>query len=161
VELNLKSLIGKLDDTCRQALEAAAGLALSRTNYDIEIEHWFNRLLERQTSDVAVIASHFDVDAGRLAQDVNRQIDGFKTGNGRSPAIAPNLVKLIREAWLVGSLEYGSSLIRSGHLLLALLTTIPAFVACSLEINVVFTLEKILLAPCSMASLKAKASAWA
>ncbi|MFC0206667.1 type VI secretion system ATPase TssH [Novosphingobium soli] len=123
MELNLKSLIGKLDDTCRQALEAAAGLALSRTNYDIEVEHWLNRLLDRQTSDIAVIANHFEVDAGRLVQDINRQIDGFKTGNGRSPAIAPNLVKLVREAWLVGSLEYGSSVVRSGHLLLALLTS--------------------------------------
>ncbi|WP_330703163.1 type VI secretion system ATPase TssH [Novosphingobium resinovorum] len=121
MELNLKSLIGKLDDTCRQSLEAAAGLALSRTNYDVEVEHWLNRLLEKQTSDLAVIASHFEVDLGRLAQDINRQIDGFKTGNGRTPAIAPNLVKLIREAWLVGSLEYGSGLVRSGHLLLALL----------------------------------------
>ena len=46
VELNLKSLIGKLDDTCRQALEGSAGLALSRTNYNIEIEHWLNRLIE-------------------------------------------------------------------------------------------------------------------
>ncbi|MEE4452445.1 type VI secretion system ATPase TssH [Novosphingobium resinovorum] len=119
--MNLKSLIGKLDDTCRQSLEAAAGLALSRTNYDVEVEHWLNRLLEKQTSDLAVIASHFEVDLGRLAQDINRQIDGFKTGNGRTPAIAPNLVKLIREAWLVGSLEYGSGLVRSGHLLLALL----------------------------------------
>lgn len=123
MELNLKSLIGKLDDTCRQALEAAAGLALSRTNYDIEVEHWLNRLLEKQTSDLAVIATHFEIDLGRLAQDINRQIDGFKTGNGRSPAIAPNLVKLVREAWLVGSLEYGAGLVRSGHLLLALLTS--------------------------------------
>lgn len=121
--MNLKSLIGKLDDTCRQALEAAAGLALSRTNYDIEVEHWLNRLLEKQTSDIAVIASHFEVDVGRLAQDINRQIDGFKTGNGRSPAIAPTLVKVVREAWLVGSLEYGATQVRSGHILLALLTS--------------------------------------
>ena len=123
MELNLKSLIGKLDDTCRTALEAAAGLALSRTNYDIEVEHWLNRLLDRQTSDLAVIASHFEADVGRMVQDINRQIDGFKTGNGRSPAIAPNVIKLVREAWLVASLEYGSALIRSGHLLLALLTS--------------------------------------
>jgi len=121
VELNLKSLIGKLDDTCRQALEAAAGLALSRTNYDVEVEHWLNRLLEKQTSDLAVIASHFEVDLGRLAQDINRQIDNFKTGNGRTPSIAPNIAKLVREAWLIGSLEYGAGAVRSGHLLLALL----------------------------------------
>jgi len=123
VELNLKSLIGKLDDTCRSALEAAAGLALSRTNYDIEIEHWLNRLLDKQTSDVTVICNHFDIDVGRVVQDINRQIDGFKTGNGRAPAIAPKLVRLVREAWLLASLEYGSAQVRSGHLLLALLTS--------------------------------------
>ncbi|WDF73068.1 type VI secretion system ATPase TssH [Novosphingobium sp. KACC 22771] len=123
MELNLKSLIGKLDDTCRQALEGSAGLALSRTNYNIEIEHWLNRLLDNQTSDLSVIASHFEVDLGRAAQDINRQIDGFKTGNGRSPAISPSVVKLVREAWLIGSLEYGAAQVRSGHVLLALLTS--------------------------------------
>ncbi len=121
-QINLKSLVAKLDDTCRSTLEGAAGLALSRTNYDVEIEHWLLRLIDRQTSDVAVILSHFEVDAGRLTQDINRQIDRFKTGNGRAPALAPNIVKLIREAWLLASLEDGASTVRSGHLLLALLT---------------------------------------
>ena len=121
-QINLKSLVAKLDDTCRTTLEGAAGLALSRTNYDVEIEHWLLRLIDRQTSDVAVILTHFEVDAGRLTQDINRQIDRFKTGNGRAPALAPNIVKLIREAWLLASLEDGASMVRSGHLLLALLT---------------------------------------
>lgn len=121
-QVNLKSLVGKLDDTCRSTLESAAGLALSRTNYNVEVEHWLLRLLDRQTSDVAVILNHFEVDQGRLSQDINRQIDRFKTGNGRAPALAPGIVTLIREAWLVASLEDGATRIRSGHLLLALLT---------------------------------------
>ncbi|WP_066477517.1 MULTISPECIES: type VI secretion system ATPase TssH [unclassified Sphingomonas] len=120
-QVNLKSLVGKLDDTCRSTLEGAAGLALSRTNYDVEIEHWLLRLIDRQTSDVAVILNHFQVDAGRLTQDINRAIDGFKTGNGRAPGLAPNIIKLIREAWLLASLDHGSGVIRSGHLLMALL----------------------------------------
>ncbi|MBA2920546.1 type VI secretion system ATPase TssH [Sphingomonas sp. MAH-20] len=120
-QLNLKSLVSRLDDTARSTLEGAAGLALSRTNYDVEIEHWLLKLIDRQTSDMAVILSHFSVDAGRLTQDINRQIDRFKTGNGRAPGLAPNIVKLIKEAWLIASLEYGSGVIRSGHLLLALL----------------------------------------
>jgi type VI secretion system protein VasG len=45
--VNLKSLVGKLNDTCRSALEAAAGLCLSRTNYNVEIEHWLLKLLEK------------------------------------------------------------------------------------------------------------------
>jgi type VI secretion system protein VasG len=120
-QINLKSLVAKLDDTCRSTLEGAAGLALSRTNYAVEIEHWLMRLIDRQTSDIAVIISHFEVDAGRLTQDINRAIDRFKTGNGRAPALAPTIVKLVKEAWLIASLEGESGSIRSGHLLLALL----------------------------------------
>ena len=37
---NLKSLIGKLNDVTRGALEGAAGLCLARTHYDIEMEHY-------------------------------------------------------------------------------------------------------------------------
>ena len=120
-QIDLKSLVGKLDDTCRQTLESAAGLALSRTNYAVEVEHWLLRMIDRQTSDVALILTHFEVDAGRLGQDINRQIDKFKTGNGRAPALAPSIVKLIREGWLRASLEDDSGQIRTGHLLLALI----------------------------------------
>ncbi len=120
-QIDLKSLVGKLDDTCRQTLESAAGLALSRTNYNVEVEHWLLRLVDRQTSDIAIILSHFEIDAGRFGQDINRQIDRFKTGNGRAPALAPSIVKVIREAWLRASLEDDSGQIRSGHLLLALI----------------------------------------
>ncbi len=121
MQFNLKNLIGRLDDTCRAALESAAGLALSRTNYDVEVEHWLLKLLDRQSSDLTIVLNHFSVDVGRLAQDINRQVDRFKTGNGRAPAIAPNVVRLLQEAWLVASLEYGASAVRSGHLLVALL----------------------------------------
>ena len=39
MSVNLKSLIGKLNTQTRSTLEAAAGLCLSRTHYNIEIEH--------------------------------------------------------------------------------------------------------------------------
>ncbi len=45
MNINLKGLIGKLDDTCRRALEGAAGLCLSRTHYDVDIEHLISKLL--------------------------------------------------------------------------------------------------------------------
>ncbi len=47
---NLKGLIGKLNDSTRSALEAAAGFCLTRTHYDIEIEHFLMKLLECSTS---------------------------------------------------------------------------------------------------------------
>ncbi len=45
---NLKALIDKLNDTTRRALEAAAGLCVSRTHYDIEIEHYLIESARRQ-----------------------------------------------------------------------------------------------------------------
>ena len=56
---NLRALIGKLNGTTRNALEGAAGLCLSRTHYDIEIEHFLMKLLDSSGSDFALIAKHF------------------------------------------------------------------------------------------------------
>ena len=49
MSVNLKGLIGKLNDTTRGALEGAAGLCLARTHYDIEIEHVLMKLLDRKS----------------------------------------------------------------------------------------------------------------
>ena len=46
MSIDLKALIGKLNEPCRRALEQAAGLTLSRTNYNVEIEHWLLKLIE-------------------------------------------------------------------------------------------------------------------
>ncbi len=121
--MDLKALVERLDPSCREALEAAAGLTLSRTHYNVEIEHWLLKLMEPADGDVAVILDRFAVDAGRLEAELNRTLDRMKTGNGRAPALAPNLVKLIREAWLLASLEYEAPAVRGGHLLLALLSS--------------------------------------
>ena len=121
--MDLKALVERLDPASREALEAAAGLTLSRTHYNVEIEHWLLKLMESTGGDVAAILDRFAVDAGRLEAELNRTLDKMKTGNGRAPALSPNLVKLIREAWLLASLQYGAQTVRGGHLLLALLSS--------------------------------------
>lgn len=119
--VNLKSLIGRLNDTTRGALEAAAGLCLSRTNYDVDIEHLLMKLIEMPDTDIARITRHFEISADRLTRDVTRSLDRLKTGNARTPALSPRIPRLIEEAWLLASVEYGAGQVRSGHLLLALL----------------------------------------
>ncbi len=122
MEINLRSLVGKLNDTCRRALESAAGLCLSRTNYSVEVEHWLQKLLEVPNSDLTKIFKHFDIDQSRLEAGLTKAIDGFKTGNARPPALSPLLVDLVRDAWLFASVEHGEPAVRSGHLLLSALT---------------------------------------
>jgi type VI secretion system protein VasG len=121
-QVNLKHLVGKLNDTCRRSLEGAAGLCLSRTNYNVEIEHWLCKLLEVSNTDLDVLLQQFGVDMSRLNADLTHAIDRLKTGNARPPALSPDIVTLAREAWLIGSIDYGETITRSGHLLCALLS---------------------------------------
>jgi len=120
--VNLKALIGKLNNTSRNALEGAAGLCLGRTHYDIEIEHFLMKLLDSTGSDFTFILRHFGLDKARFAAELTRSLDKLKSGNARTPAISPSVVKMIREAWTLGSLEYGAGAVRSGHAVLALAT---------------------------------------
>jgi type VI secretion system protein VasG len=121
MSLNLKSLIGKLNDATRSALEAAAGLCVSRTHYDIEIEHYLMKVIDASDNDVAQILRQYGVDRSRLTVELQRSLDRLKTGNARSPAFSPLLVKMLTEAWNVATLEYDEARVRTGFTLLALL----------------------------------------
>ncbi len=119
--VDLKALVGKLNSACRTSLESAAGLTLSRSHYNIEIEHWLLKLLESNNSDLQLLFRHYEVDESRLIADLTKVLDSMKTGNSRAPALSPQVVKLAREAWVLASLQYGAPKVRSCHLLCALL----------------------------------------
>jgi len=118
---NLKALIGKLDDATRKALEAAAGLCVARTHYDIEIEHYLLKALDATDNDLAAILKHFGIDRSRLTKELERSLDSLKTGNARSPAFSPTVVEMLSEAWTVASIDFNAGQIRTGFTLLALL----------------------------------------
>jgi type VI secretion system protein VasG len=122
VAVDLRSLVAKMNDPCRRSLEAAAGYTLSRSHYNIELEHWLLKLLDVPNSDITAVLRRFEIDSGRVATELTRVIDKLKTGNTRAPSLSPGVVALAREAWLVASLDGGAARIRSGHLLVALLS---------------------------------------
>ncbi|HKV24488.1 MAG TPA: type VI secretion system ATPase TssH [Candidatus Acidoferrum sp.] len=117
---NLKGLIGKLNDTTRNTLEAAAGFCLARTHYDIELEHFLLKLLDVTDSDLPRILKHFGVDKSRLTGDLTRSLDKLKSGNARTPSFSPSLTDMLAGAWNVGSLDFGSAQVRTGFCILAI-----------------------------------------
>jgi len=120
--VNLRGLIGKLNAPTRNALEAAAGLCLSRTHYDVEIEHFLTKALDATDGDLAFILKHYGVNRSRLAADLTRNLDKLKSGNARTPALSPSLTNMLAQGWLLGSVDFGATQIRTGHALLALVT---------------------------------------
>src|SRR5262249_32680428 len=120
MDVNLRSLIGKLNYTTRTATEAAAGLCLSRTHYNVEIEHYLLKLLDTSDSDFNAVTKHAQIDKGRLPTELTRALDRFKTGNGRTPALSPDFLEMMTEAWILASIEFGATQIRTGFTVLAL-----------------------------------------
>ncbi len=122
MNINLKALIGRMNDTARGALEAAAGLCLSRTNYDVDVEHFLMKMVEAPDTDISRILRHFEIDSTRLTKDITRALDQLKTGNARTPALSPRIPRWLESAWLLASVNHHSQQIRTGHLFVALLS---------------------------------------
>jgi len=120
--IDLKALVSRLTDLGKRQLEAAAGLTLSRSHYNVEIEHVLVKLIETPGSDVSLILKQSGVDAGRVMAELTRALDKMRTGNARAPALSPDIVTWLREAWLIASLEANQGKMRTGYLMAALLS---------------------------------------
>ncbi|MBS0430396.1 MAG: type VI secretion system ATPase TssH [Proteobacteria bacterium] len=122
MSISLKTLIGKLNPAARAATERAANLCLSQGHYEVDLEHLFLALLEQPRNDLAAILRADGVDAAALRSDLERELHTLKNGNTRTPVFSQHLQKLFQHAWLLASLDAHVLQIRSGHLVLALLT---------------------------------------
>jgi type VI secretion system protein VasG len=120
--INLKALVQKLNPHCQRNLEAAAGMCLSNSHYNVEIEHYLLKLLDHSQNDIALILAHYNVDSSRLTRDILQQLNTLKTGNANAPALSQRLIDWLREGLVVATLEYPQQTIRSSHLLYALLS---------------------------------------
>src|SRR5580692_7521691 len=120
MDVNLRSLIGKFNPATRSATEGAAGLCVARTHYNVEIEHYLFKLLDSSGGDFAAIARHAGIDHARFAAELTRALDRFKTGNGRTPALSPDLVETMTQAWTIASIDFAGEQIRTGFTVLAL-----------------------------------------
>lgn len=126
--VNPRPLLAKLNPIGQRTLiEGAIALCMSRTNYNVELEHWLLKLLEQANTDLTRILKHYDVNPSRLNKELTQSLDHLKRGNAKPPGFTPDILNLIQEAWVLTSLEYGSARIRTGYLLTALLND-PNFV---------------------------------
>ena len=122
IEIDLKKLFDKLSPVSCRGLELATALCMTRTNYNVEIEHWLIRLLENRDSDFVRILEAFGVELSKLQSDLTRTLDRLRTGNAKAPSLSPDVVDVAKEAWTLATIDHGSGQIRSGHLLIALLS---------------------------------------
>ena len=120
-------LVSRLNTSCRGALENAAGTCLSRTHYEITVEHLLARLLEDPQGDVQLILKQAGIDPGRVMRALDQTIEAFKTGNGGKPQFSPLLPELFADGWLIASVELFENRIRSGALFAAFVSRLSFY----------------------------------
>jgi len=121
MDIDIRTLLGRLNPECKRAMGVAAELCVAQTHFNVEVEHFLVALIDAGAPDLLLLLKQFDVDAAAVRNQAQACLDGFKRGNGRTPAMSPNFKALFQEAWLTSSMMLGSQQVRSGTVLLALL----------------------------------------
>ncbi len=117
------NLFGKLDETLFKSIESATTLCKLRGNPYVELVHWLNQLWVQDENDFRLIARHFDVDAEAMERGFSQALARLPAGASTLSDFSYHIELAIERAWIYASLECYDSRIRSGHLLIAMLTT--------------------------------------
>ncbi|RAR57594.1 type VI secretion system protein VasG [Paraburkholderia unamae] len=121
-EIKRAALFGKLNKLGFRALESANTFCRLRGNPYIELAHWFHQILQLQDSDLHRVVRHFGMDPARLARDLTEALDRLPRG-ASSLDISSQVEEAVERGWVFGSLMFGESQVRTGHLVVGLLKT--------------------------------------
>src|SRR5215471_11529870 len=102
-------------------LEAAVSRASEGRYYEIVVEHLLMAVLEPDDGDGAAIMRQFQADRGRLLIRIEKILERMRTGNPGRPVFSENVFKWIENAWVLASVEFGATRLRSGMLLAELI----------------------------------------
>ena len=124
-----KAIVSRLNPTCAALLEAAVAHAASGRFYEIVPEHLLQPLLTAADSDAGAIAGHAQIDVPRVRRRIEGVLGAMRTGNAGRPVFAESVFQWFEDAWLLASLQYGATAIRSGHLLLSFAARVHRYTA--------------------------------
>ncbi|KIN69994.1 putative ClpA/B-type chaperone [Sulfitobacter noctilucicola] len=122
-EISRVALFGKLNSIGYKAVEGATVFCKMRGNPYVEVVHWLHQILNGQDSDIHRIIDHYDLDVGKIATEMTRNLDGLPRGASAISDLSDHLMDAMERGWVYGSLLFSSSNVRTGHLLLGMLKT--------------------------------------
>src|SRR3954447_4282448 len=94
-----------------------------RGNPYVELVHWFHQILQLPDSDLHRIIRHFECDPSRLAKDLTQSLDKLPRGASSISDLSTHVEEAVERGWVYGTLMFGDSRVRTGHLLVGILKT--------------------------------------
>ena len=122
-EISRTALFGKLNSLAYKAIEGATVFCKLRGNPYVELVHWMQQILQSPDSDMHRIVRHFEIDSSRLARDVTEALDRLPRGATSISDLSAHVENAVERGWVYGTLMFGETRVRTGHLMVGMLKT--------------------------------------
>ncbi len=122
-DISRAALFGKLNSLAYKAIESATVFCKMRGNPYVELVHWFHQILQLPDSDLHRIIRHFECEPARLAKDLTQALDKLPRGASSISDLSTHVEEAVERGWVYGTLMFGDSRVRTGHLLVGVLKT--------------------------------------
>ncbi|KLN65817.1 type VI secretion system ATPase TssH [Vibrio sp. VPAP30] len=120
-QVTLTNLVAKLSPELKQALEVSAGAAMNQGVPSIEIEHWLLQLISQQDANLNNLMQSQKLSQDSLVNELSTKIARLPKGSEGQPTLSHGLTELIKDAWMIASVNYGHGEVISLHLVQALM----------------------------------------
>lgn len=120
-QVTLTNLVAKLSPELKQALEVSAGTAMNQNVPAIETEHWILQLLSQQDQHLANLIHSQNLSQENLVNELSSKVSRLPKGNEGQPTLSHALTEIVKDAWMIASVNYGHGEIISLHLIQAML----------------------------------------
>ena len=120
IKINLAATLGALNDVSKLMLEESAAYAISCGESEVLPAHLLLKSLENPFSDVRFILNKLNIFHEELTALLLSKTQTSHTNIDSVPSFSPLLIEMLQEAWLLGSLEFEQTQIRSASIFLAL-----------------------------------------
>lgn len=128
IQIDISTLVKRLNPFCRQALEMAATACMSQQTTEITVSHVLMQMLAIPRCDLRVIMEKAEMSVDELGPALTVEHYATMRHTDSYPVFSPLLVEWLRDGWLLASAEMQSSELRGGILLLALLHSASRYV---------------------------------
>ena len=122
-DINRVALFGKLNPVGYRAIESATVFCKLRGNPYVELVHWLHQILQLQDSDLHRIIKQFNMDPSRLVKDFTDALDRLPRGSTSITDLSSHIEEAVERGWVYGTLMFGESQVRTGHLVVGILKT--------------------------------------
>src|SRR5687767_7730614 len=122
-EISRSALFGKLNSVAYKAIEGATVFCKLRGNPYVELVHWLQQILSTQDTDLHRIIKRFELDPSRLAKDLTDALDRLPRGATSISDLSPHVENAVERGWVYGTLMFGETQVRTGHLLVGMIKT--------------------------------------